>query len=188
MKILGCFLAGALATAPMLAGAVSIGPGSVDGTGVAGTMPADGTRFVVPFTVVDGFEAVLGISIAGVATGTLGDFSTALQAVQFGLSPNPAASVNQQFAGTDFIIPASAASDFADYDLFQGKTVNLIFELPATFDFGDETMLLTYAYTAELRPVSPVNPIPLPASAFLLLGGLGGLGGLSMLRGKKARA
>ena len=114
MKVWGCLLTSAMAAAPMLAGAVSIGPGSTAGVGVAGVMPDDGTRFVVPFTVVDGFEAVLGISISGDATGTLGEFSTALQAVQFGLSPDASADVNGQFALTDFIIPASASTDFAD--------------------------------------------------------------------------
>ena len=62
--------------------------------------------------------------------------------------------------------------------------MNLIFQLPANFVFGDEILQLTYAYAAELRPVSPVAPIPLPASALLLLGAMGGL---AMLR-RKVRA
>lgn len=185
MKVCGYLLAGAMISVPLVAGAVSIGPASVAGTGLAGVMPTDGTRFVIPFTVEDGFEAVLGISIAGVSTGTLGEFSSALQAVEFGLSPDAGADVSGQFAGSDFIIPASAATDFADVDLFLGETVHLIFELPSDFDFLDESVRLTYAYAAELRPVSPVNPIPLPASAFLLLGGLGGL---AMFRRKRVRA
>lgn len=174
MKIWGYMLTGALMAAPMLAGAVTI-TGDDNGTGVAGVMPTDGTRFVIPFTNDAGFDAVVGISIAGVATGDLGQFSLALSAVEFGLSPDASTNVGQRFTVGDFIIPASAASNFADYALGDGDTVNLIFEMPSGFNFDGESLLLTYAYASEVLPLSPVAPVPLPATALLLLGSLGGL-------------
>jgi hypothetical protein len=55
--------------------------------------------------------------------------------------------------------------------------------------FGDDDALtkVTLASTSNAFE-HVVTPIPLPASALLLLGGLGGLGGLSALRRRKRAA
>jgi hypothetical protein len=65
---------------------------------------------------------------------------------------------------------------------------NLNFNAVVTF-FGDDDALtkVTLASTSNAFE-HVVTPIPLPASALLLLGGLGGLGGLSALRRRKRAA
>jgi hypothetical protein len=57
-----------------------------------------------------------------------------------------------------------------------------------------ETLFFEWSNFENVRQVdvgiasAPISPVPLPASALLLLGGLGGLGGLSALRRRKRAA
>jgi hypothetical protein len=165
--------------APVSALAITLSPSLTSGVGEAGVFPTDGVRAVVPFEVAAGFEAVLSVSVSGDASGGLGVFADSLVSVEFGVEPSAAADVSTGFSTfTDFFNPASAGYKFPSSVLVTEMMPQyLIFEMPAGYAFlPDEELTLSYAFAAEVRPVSPVNPIPLPAGGALLLGALAVLG------------
>jgi hypothetical protein len=163
----------AIAATPFAASAVSLTTGSLSGTGTLATFPDDGTRASEIFTVPTGFEALLGVSITADSTGEFDEFAQPLVDLEYGLSDDPNADVSMTFSSfTDFFNPASAADKLSTVTVTESMPFFLIAELPAGIADGDE-ILISYAYSAELRPVSPVNPIPVPPSAALALGGFG---------------
>lgn len=173
-------LAAAAVAIPMSVGAVTFEVG--DDTPFGGgefTFTSGADRAVVPFTA-DGVDATYSLAVAGASFGEYLSPADALLSLQFGVADTEDADVTGGFSAvTDFLNPSSASSNLGPFELPAGATQYLIFEFAEGFAFQPgETLLVDYTYGAELRPVDPGEPgvIPLPAPAFLLMGGLATFG------------